>query len=94
MVPLAAGGIFSLIFLLKGNVEIVISSTLIFYGLGLVNASKYTFSEIHYLGIVQVVLGLLAAVYTHNNILFWALGFGFFHIVFGLIMYIKYDRKK
>lgn len=94
MIPLAAGGIFSLIFLMRGNVEIVVSSTLIFYGLGLVNASKYTFSEIHYLGIVQVVLGLLAAYFEQNNILFWALGFGFFHIMFGIIMYMKHDRKK
>jgi len=94
LIPLAAGGIFSLIFLLKGNIEIVISSTLIFYGLGLVNASKYTFNEIHYLGIVQLVIGLFAAYFEQNNILLWAVGFGFFHILFGIIMYIKHDRKK
>ncbi|MDR2841530.1 MAG: hypothetical protein LBV75_09805 [Paludibacter sp.] len=93
LVPLAAGGIFALIFLLRGNMEIVISSTLLFYGLGLVNASKYMFPEIHYLGIIEIVLGLIAAVLTHYGLLAWTLGFGFFNILFGVIMYIKYEVR-
>lgn len=93
-IPLIAGGLFSLIFLLRGNVDIVISVTLVFYGLALVNTSKYTFQEIHSLGIIEIILGLLAALVVKNGLLFWIIGFGFCHILYGLIMYFKYDRKK
>jgi hypothetical protein len=76
-----------------GDVEIVASTTLIFYGLGLINASKYTFEEIHYLGITEVLLGIGAAIFLSHGIIFWTLGFGLCHIVYGLIMYKKYDLK-
>lgn len=93
-VPLVTGGIFCLIFLLRGEVEVVTAATLIFYGLALVNASKYTFGEVHYLGLTEIILGLLAAVFTHNGILFWTAGFGICHIIYGYVMYVKYDKKK
>jgi len=92
-IPLAVGGIFSIICLLRGDVEIVASTTLVFYGLGLVNASKYTFEEIHYLGITEIVLGIGAAIFLSYGIVFWTLGFGICHIVYGLIMYKKYDSN-
>ncbi|MDR3219021.1 MAG: hypothetical protein LBU22_08625 [Dysgonamonadaceae bacterium] len=91
--PLVAGGLFSLIFLLKGNIGMVASATLLFYGMALINASKYTFEEIHYLGITEIVLGLLAATFMYKGILFWTIGFGFCHIFYGLAMYVKYDKK-
>ena len=93
-IPLVAGGIFSFLLLLRFNVGLVAASTLLFYGLALVNVSKYTFDEIHYLGITEIVLGLLAAVFMYNGILFWTIGFGFCHIFYGLAMYLKYDRKQ
>jgi uncharacterized membrane protein YidH (DUF202 family) len=93
-VPLVVGGLFSLVFLLRGNIEVVISSTLVFYGVALLNASKYTYNEIHYLGITEIIIGLLAAIFIHNGIIFWTLGFGICHILYGLIMYFKYDRRK
>jgi hypothetical protein len=94
LVPLIVGGLFSLLLLLRGDMALVASSTLIFYGLALVNTSKYTFSDIHILGICEVIIGLLAAVFLYNGILFWILGFGVCHIAFGTIIYIKYDLKK
>jgi len=93
-VPLIAGGIFSFLLLLQGNIGLATSSTLLFYGLALINASKYTFDEIHYLGIIEVVLGLFAAILSHYGIFFWVFGFGFCHILYGWIMYNKYDQKK
>ena len=93
-IPLVAGGLFSLLLLLRGDVAIVAPLTLIFYGLSLVNASKFTFSEIHILGILQVVIGLLATVFLYNGMVFWIIGFGFLHIIFGVIIYLKYDLKK
>jgi hypothetical protein len=92
--PLVAGGFFSLLFLIRGDIGIVASSTLLFYGMALLNASKYTFEEVHYLGITEMILGLLAAVFLYKGILFWTLGFGVCHIIYGLAMYNKYDKKK
>ena len=93
-VPLITGGLLALIFLFRGDLEIAISSTLIFYGLALVNASKFTYNEIHYLGLTEIVVGLFAFLFPHNDLLFWTLGFGICHIFYGLLMYFKYDRKK
>lgn len=92
-IPLLVGGLFSVICLMRGDVEIVASTTLIFYGLGLINASKYTFEEIHYLGITEIVLGIGAAIFLYHGIIFWTIGFGICHIVYGLILYKKYDLK-
>jgi len=92
-IPLLAGGIFSLVCIYRGDVGIVASTTLIFYGLALVNVSKYTFDEIHYLGITEIVLGIAAAIFLYHGIIFWTVGFGICHIIYGLIMYKKYDLK-
>ena len=95
LVPLFVGGIFCLVQLLRGNIDIAVSSTLLFYGLALLNASKFTFDEVHYLGIAEIALGLLAVVFPfpHNGILLWAIGFGVCHIVCGAIMYFKYEKE-
>ncbi len=92
-IPLVTGGIISLILIFRGEIEIISAITLIFYGLALVNVSKYTFDEIHYLGITEILLGIGAIFFLHNGIIFWTIGFGIFHIIYGLIMYKKYDLK-
>ncbi len=93
-IPLIAGGIMCTIFLLRGDVRMVIAGTLVFYGLALINASKYTFEEVHYLGITEIILGIAAAIFERNGILFWTIGFGVCHIIYGFLMYKKYDLKK
>lgn len=92
-IPLLAGGALSLILIMRGQIELVASITLLFYGLALVNVSKYTLDEIHYLGITQIVLGLAAALFLYHGLLFWTIGFGLCHIVYGALMYKKYDLK-
>jgi len=94
MIPLAAGGIFSLVLLYNGNIGYIASTTLIFYGLALINASKFTVGEIHFLGICEVIIGLLAAIYPYHGIYWWTIGFGVCHIIFGIVMYFKYDKSK
>ena len=94
LLPLFAGGIFSLVFLFRGDLHTVYAATLIFYGLGLVNASKYTFAEVNYLGIVTVILGLSAVFLTDLSLYLWAAGFGLCHIIIGLVMYFKYETNK
>lgn len=89
-IPLITGGLLCLMLLLKGFVGILPSLTLIFYGLSLINGSKYTLNEIRNLGIIQIILGLLAFQFIQFSLLFWALGFGVIQIVYGLIIQRKY----
>ena len=93
-IPLIAGGIFALIFLLRGDLAMAITMTLTFYGLALINVSKYTLDEVHYLGLTEVVLGIVAALFPDWSLLLWTIGFGVCHIIYGTAMYIKYDLKK
>lgn len=95
MIPLVTGGIFCIALILKGfaSLEFVAPAMLIFYGLALVNASKYTLQDIRYLGCLEILLGLLASFWVNHGILFWAIGFGGLHIIYGAIMWFKYDRN-
>ena len=92
LIPLVVGGIFSLILIFRGLIGIIAPSMLIFYGLALVNASKYTLSDIRYLGFAEIILGLLAAVVSGHSLLFWAIGFGVLHIIYGTLMYYTHER--
>jgi hypothetical protein len=92
LVPLCTGGILILILLFQHKPELTASLMLIFYGLGLVNAGKFTFGEIHYLGLTMVVLGLLAVIWMNFGLLFWAAGFGVMHILYGSVMYFRHER--
>ncbi|WZL89271.1 hypothetical protein VS868_00560 [Salinimicrobium sp. 3283s] len=91
-VPLVTGGLISLIFLAKGLLAFLAPVTLIFYGLALYNAGNYTFSDVKYFGIAQLVLGLLAIYFTQYGLMFWAVGFGILHIIYGIYVNYKYER--
>ncbi|WP_295771959.1 hypothetical protein [uncultured Mucilaginibacter sp.] len=91
-VPLLTGGAFIVVMLLKGYFGIVSPACLAFYGLALVGASAFTFNDVKYLGISEIILALLAAVMPGYGLLFWALGFGVLHIIYGAVMHFKYDR--
>ncbi|MDX1627500.1 MAG: hypothetical protein R3345_02305 [Fulvivirga sp.] len=92
MIPLVAGGILILILFAKGALGLIAPLTLIFYGLSLVNASKYTYEDVRTLGIIEIVLGLLSAWFIGYGLLFWAFGFGVMHIIYGIVVYMKYER--
>ena len=91
-IPLAAGGVLCLIMIAKGELSYLIPVTLIFYGLSLVNASKYSFDEIRTLGVLQTVLGLIAAWLPDYALLLWAIGFGILHIGYGLLIHTKHQN--
>jgi hypothetical protein len=95
LIPLVAGGLFCLAMLFHGGnmVLMVCPAMLIFYGLALVNGSKYTLNDIRYLGCLEILLGVISAFYLGYGILFWVIGFGVLHIVYGAYMWFKYDRK-
>ncbi len=92
-IPLAAGGIFVIILFLRGYYGLMAASTLLFYGLALLNAGNFTFSDIRSLGICEIIVGLLAAVFPGKGLFFWAIGFGLLHLVYGVLMYWKYERN-
>ena len=93
MIPLASGGFFIIFLIEKEMFGLVAPLTLLFYGLACVNASKYTLGDIRYMGITMILLGLLSTWFLGYGLLFWALGFGVCHIVYGSMMYFKYDRN-
>lgn len=91
-VPLFAGGLLVLALILKGYLGLIAPLTLIFYGIALYNAGKFTFTEIRLLGLTQIFLGLFSAYLIHYGLLFWAIGFGLMHIFYGIFIYSKYER--
>ncbi|AIZ64208.1 hypothetical protein PK28_11875 [Hymenobacter sp. DG25B] len=91
-VPLVVGGLFCLVLYLRGAASFVVPGMLVFYGLALLNASKYTLDEIRLLGLTQLALGLLALALPGWGLLLFAVGFGLGHIGYGLLMYNRYER--
>ena len=92
MISLIAGGLFLLAMLQHNEWRFIAPASLVFYGLALVNGSKYTLSDIRYLGISEVVLGLVATQSIGEGLWFWAIGFGVLHIIYGFIMWWKNER--
>lgn len=92
-IPLVVGGVFCMALLYHGAIVYIAPAMLLFYGLALINASKYTYDDIRYFGVCEVVLGLINAFNLGNGLLYWAIGFGVLHIVYGAAMWYKYERK-
>ena len=92
LVPLASGGLLILILLTQGNYGVIAPACLIFYGLALIQGGRSTFVEIKYLGLTEIVLGLASALFPSFGLIFWALGFGVMHMVYGAVMYFRYER--
>ena len=92
-VPLVSGGILILVFVVRGVFSVIAPSCLVFYGLALVNAAKFTHQEIFYMGIFQIILGIFAAIFPGMGLLFWATGFGVIHIIYGAVMYFRYEHN-
>lgn len=91
-VPFLTGGLLCLTLIAKGMIGWVAPITLIFYGLSLFNASKFTYQEVKILGFIELALGLLSAYRVEYSLLCWALGFGLAHIIYGIYMHYKYER--
>ncbi|HEY1030602.1 MAG TPA: hypothetical protein VGD89_02435 [Flavipsychrobacter sp.] len=92
-VPLAIGGIFAFVFLYRGLEAYIPAICLVFYGLALINGSKHTLSDIRYLGFFEIALGIICLFLQGYGLLLWTVGFGVLHILYGIIMWSKYDRQ-
>ena len=75
VVPLLAGGVFCLALLLSSSFVFIAPATLIFYGLALVAAERYTLTDVKYLGYLEIILGLISLFFLGWGLLFWAIGF-------------------
>jgi len=91
-IPLLAGAGLSLVLFLKGIDGLIPSVTLLFYGVALYSAGIFSYREIKVLGIIQVILGLLAAYFVSYALILWALGFGIAHIIYGTYIHIRHER--
>ncbi|MCP4520909.1 MAG: hypothetical protein GY827_04320 [Cytophagales bacterium] len=91
-IPLCTGGVLCLALVFHGFYILVAPMMLLFYGLALLNASKYTLHDLRFLGLTQIALGLINTFVLGYGLFFWTIGFGVVHIVYGLIMYYKYER--
>lgn len=92
MVPLSAGGILIVILIMNNLAGLAAPVSMIFYGLALFTASKMTFEEVKLMGVIQIILGILAASFIQYSLIIWALGFGVVNIVYGIFMHYKYER--
>lgn len=93
-VPMVAGGIYLFKQMQFGNYGLIAPGCLIFYGLALVNASKYTYGEIRWLGYCQLLLGIINCWFVGYGLYFWAMGFGVLHILYGIVMWYRYEKNK
>jgi hypothetical protein len=94
MVPMIAGGVVILRLIITYHFYLVWPLCLVFYGLALFNASKYTLIEIRYLAYAELILGLISFWDYENGLFYWAAGFGVMHIIYGIVMWWKYERVK
>jgi len=91
-IPVVVGGVFSILLYRIGYPLLVAPVTLLFYGMGLLQGSKFTLDAVRTVGLIQLALGLLATAFLTYGLLIWTLGFGLVHILFGFIIYVKYER--
>lgn len=95
IVTLGASGLF-LLGCIYHHYDVTIGpACLVFYGLALINVSKYTVRDVRYLGLTEIALGLINLFFfdiVGYSLIFWALGFGVCHILYGLLMWWKYER--
>jgi hypothetical protein len=92
-IPLIVGGFVVIRLLQAGLAGLIAPTCLLFYGLALINGSKYTLTEIRWLGYCELVLGIMSLWMIGYGLLFWAFGFGVLHIVYGAIMWLKYEKQ-
>lgn len=93
MIPLITGGIIMLMLIYHNLIGWLAPFSMIFYGLSILNASKYTFNDIRSLGMIQIILGITACIHIELGLIIWAIGFGLMHIIYGIYLHLKYERE-
>lgn len=92
-IPLITGAVYILISFYKNDLTDACALMLLFYGLSLINASKFTVGHIKYLGFIIITLGLFCHLFRMYSFWFWVFGFGIMHIVYGLFMHFILEKN-
>lgn len=92
LLPLFVGGVFVIFLILRHHLTLVAPACLLFYGLALVSASHFTYGDVKLLGYAEILLGMVNLFFVGQGLFFWSIGFGVFHIIYGIIMYYKYEK--
>lgn len=92
LIPLVTGGVFCIVLIFQNLTFLIAPAMLIFYGLALVNGSHFTLNEVRYLGIAEIIIGIIAAVMVGYGLLFWTIGFGVLHVLYGIVMYVRHEQ--
>ncbi len=93
LLPLATGGIFAILLAAHRQFHLIAPSILVFYGLALAVAARYTHRELFWAGFLHILLGLTALAMPRHGLLLWAAGFGLIHIFYGVYMYFAHERE-
>jgi hypothetical protein len=93
-IPMLAGALLIWRITDLGVYGLVAPACLIFYCLALFNSSKFTVSEVRYLGLLQLLLCVINLWAMGYGLYFWAAGFGVLHILYGIMMWNKYERNE
>ncbi len=93
-IPVLAGVVFVLALLFYGTYYLVVPATIIFYGLALINGGHFTFSDIRFLGYIEIIIGLISLFLLDYALILWTICFGALHILYGIIMYYKYEKPE
>ncbi|MDR1859734.1 MAG: hypothetical protein LBR06_02275 [Bacteroidales bacterium] len=90
--PLLAGGLYIIIAVMREQYASVAALCLLFYGLALLSGARFSHKELYYAGTAEVLLGLVAALFPAAGLPLWAAGFGIVHLIYGIVMYFRYER--
>ncbi len=94
LIPMIAGGFLIWRMMDLKQYDLIPAASLIFYGLALINGSKFTLGEVRYLGFAELLTGIIGLWFVDSGLNFWAFGFGILHIVYGVAMWWKYERRE
>lgn len=92
-IPLGTGAVFIFEMLMYDEWRFVAPGCLVFYGLALANAGRHTVADIRYLGYLLIIIGLVNMYFIRYGLQSWILGFGVLHIIYGIVMWWKYERR-
>jgi hypothetical protein len=93
IMPIGVGGLVVIRLIQIEQYDWIVPMSLLFYGLGLINGSKFTLGTVAYLGYAELALGLIGVWIPEKGLLLWGIGFGILHIIYGIVMWWKFDRS-
>lgn len=86
------GAVYLLILFFQEKYDTIVELMLVFYGMALLNGSKYTFDQVKLLAYIQIALGLACSFFDSYDFWFWVAGFGLVNLIYGGIMYFGYGK--